>query len=76
MICVLLLTLPVAISVYLHKLCLDICASLSGMIGCSKEKEIISDASGICGFILAMVCCSGVFFIFILSIFIKSSVGA
>ncbi len=75
MICVLLLTLPIVISVYLHKLCLDICASLSGMIGCEKEKGIISDASGICGFILAMVACTGMFFIFILSIFIKSSVG-
>ena len=75
MICVLLLTLPAVISVYLHKLCLDICASLAGMVGCEKEKGIITDASGLCGFILAIISCTGVFFILILSIFIKSAVG-
>ena len=74
-IAVLLLTLPVIASLYLNKLSLDICASLSGMIGCDREKGIISDASGICGFMLALVSCSAVFFIFALTIFIKSSVG-
>jgi len=74
-IAVLLLTLPVIASLYLNKLSLDICASLSGIIGCEREKGIISDASGICGFTLALTCCSAVFFIFALTIFIKSSVG-
>ena len=76
LICVLLLTLPSVISVYLHKLFLDICAALSGMIGCEKEKGIIMDASQICGFILAMIACTSVFFILILTIFIKTAAVA
>ena len=72
---VLLLTLPVIASLYVHKLLLDITASLSGMIGFDKGKEIISDASGICGFILALSACTGVFFILALTIFIKTSIG-
>ena len=76
LICVLLLTLPSVISVYLYKLFLDICAALSGMIGCEKEKGIIMDASQICGFILAIIACTSVFFILILTIFIKTAAVA
>ncbi len=75
-ICVLLLTIPTVISLYLHKLFLDICASLSGMIGCEREKSMITDASGICGFILAIIACTGLFFILAISIFLKSAIGA
>ena len=74
-ICVVLLTLPIVVSFYLHKLSLDICSSLSNIIGCNKESSVIADASGICSFMLALVACTAVFFIFALTIFIKTTVG-
>ena len=74
-ICVVLLTLPVVVSFYLHKLSFDICASLSSIIGCNKESGVILDASGICSFLLALVSCTSIFFILALTIFIKTSVG-
>ena len=76
LISVLLLTIPIIVSVYVHKLLLDITASLAGIIGCEREKGIIADASGICGFMLALSSVTAVFFIFSVTIFIKSSVGA
>ena len=74
-ICVILITLPIVVSFYLHKLSFDICASLASVIGCNKESGIITDASGICSFLLALVSCTSIFFILALTIFIKTSVG-
>ena len=75
LIAIILLTLPVIISVYLNKLCMDICASLAGIMGCEREKAILSDASGIISFILALILYTCVFFIYALTVFIKTSVG-
>ena len=74
MIALVLLTLPIVISFYLKKKSLDICASISSMLGCDKESALISEASGICSFILALVSCTSIFFILSLTIFIKTSV--
>ena len=74
-ICVVLLTLPITVSFYLHKLSFDICASMASIIGCNKESGVIADASGICSFLLALVSCTAIFFILALTIFIKTSAG-
>ena len=74
-ICIVLLSLPIVVSFYLHKLSFDICSSLASVIGCNKESTVISDASGICSFLLALVSCTAVFFILSIAIFIKTSAG-
>jgi len=75
LIAIVVITLPVIISVYLNKLCMDLCASLAGIIGCEREKSMLADASGIISFMLALILYTCVFFIYALTVFIKTSVG-
>ena len=75
LIALVIMTLPVIISVYLNKISMDLCSSLAGIIGCDREKAVLSDASGIISFLLALILYTCVFFIYALTVFIKTSVG-
>lgn len=73
-IAILLIVLPQIISLLLYKLCFGVSSAIADMIGCEHESKSIAEANSICGFILAMVCCTSIMFIFSLTIFIKTSV--
>ena len=68
------ITLPTVISLLLNRLCFNICAGIAKALNSSNESTVIEEGYSICGFLLAIVCCTCVLFIFALTIFIKSSV--
>ena len=69
------LMLPIIINLFLNKLSFSVLATMSKAIGGQREAAILEEADSICGFILTLVCCSCVLFIFALTIFIKTDVG-
>ncbi len=66
--------LPLIIFLFLNKLSFGILGSVSKMVGCEEQGSILEEASSICTFLLTLVCCTCVLFIFALTLFIKSSV--
>ncbi len=71
-----LIMLPVIISLLLNRLFFNISASVAKALGCNNEYGVIEEASSICGFLLALVLCTCILFIFALTILIKTSVVA
>lgn len=69
-----LLMLPIIISLLLYRLVLNISASVAKVLGCNNECGVIEEASSICGFLLVLVICTCILFIFALTILIKTSV--
>ena len=69
-----LLMLPVIISLILNRLLFNITSSITKALNCNTECSVIDEASSICGFLLALVLCTCILFIFALTILIKSSV--
>ena len=69
-----LITLPIIISLLLNRLCLSIAAGIAKALNSNNESAVIEEGYSICGFLLAIVCCTCILFIFALTIFIKSSV--
>ena len=68
------LMLPIIINLFLNKLSFNLLASLAKLIGCNNESGVLDEADSICGFLLALVCCGCVLFIFAITIFIKTGV--
>ncbi len=71
---VVLIILPILISLLLNKLAFSLSGGIAKTIGCTNEASVISEGESICGFLIALVCCTCILFIFALTIFIKSSV--
>lgn len=69
------LMLPLIISLFLNKISFSILATVSKLIGGNSESSILEEADSICSFLLTLVCCTCVLFIFALTIFIKSNAG-
>ncbi len=69
------ITLPIIISLFLNKLCFDICAGVSKTLNCTSEATVIEEASSSCSFLLAIVSITCILFIFAITIFIKSDTG-
>lgn len=71
---IILLMLPVIISLLLHRLFFNISASIAKALGCTSECSVIEEASSISGFLLALIICTCILFIFSLTLLIKASV--
>lgn len=69
------LMLPIIINLFLNKVSFSILATMSKAIGGQREAAILEEADSVCGFVLTLVCCSCVLFIFALTIFIKTDIG-
>ncbi len=69
-----LIMLPVIISLLINRLFFNITASISKALGCNSECSVLEEAGSICGFLLALVLCTCILFIFALNIFIKATV--
>lgn len=70
-----LIMLPIIINLFLHKLSFSILTTISKAMNGGGEGAILEEADTICGFMLTMVCCTSVLFIFALTVFIKSGVS-
>lgn len=67
--------MPIIINLFLNKLSFSLLSSLCKIVGSEKEGAIIEEADSVCGFLLTLVCCTCVLFIFALTIFIKTNAG-
>jgi stage III sporulation protein AE len=66
--------IPSIISLLLNKLLFSITSSIAKCLNCNAESYVIEEASSICGFLLALVICTCILFIFALTIMIKTTV--
>jgi len=64
--------LPIIINLFLNKLSFNLLSSLSRLMGCNNENSILEEADSVCGFLLTLVSCTCVLFIFSLTIFLKT----
>ncbi len=66
--------LPIIINLFLNKLSFNLLSSFSKALGAENESQVLEEADHICGFLLTIVACTCVLFIFALTIFIKTGV--
>lgn len=71
-----LIMLPIIIYLFLNKLSFGLLATIGKMLHCDKQAVILEEASSICVYMLTLVCTSCALFIFTITIFIKTSLGA
>ena len=71
---IILLVLPAVLSLLLTKLSFNILASISKGINCKNESAVIEEGSNICGFLIALISCTCILFIFAITLFIKATV--
>ena len=67
--------LPIIINLFLNKLSFSILSSMAQLVNADKESAILDEADSCCGFLLTIVACTCVLFIFALTIFIKTEVN-
>ena len=67
--------LPIIINLFLNKISFSILSSMARLIGSGNEGAILDEADSTCSFLLTIICCTCVLFIFALTIFIKTGVN-
>ena len=70
---ILLIMLPIIIYVFLNKISFGILSCIAKIISCEKESTVLEEAGSICTYLLTIITCTCVFFIFSITIFIKTS---
>ena len=73
---IIVLMLPAIINVFLHKLSFSFLSSISRILGVGNAEQILDEADSSCQFMLTIVACTCVLFIFALTIFIKTGTGS
>ena len=68
-----LLALPVFISVWLYRSGLVLLSGAAEMLGCERERELVSEVVSVYGYILAVVAIVTVVFILMLTLFTKTT---
>lgn len=66
--------LPILIYLLLNKLAFNLSSGIAKAIGCTNEIAMLGEGESVCGFLIALLCCTAILFIFAITIFIKSSV--
>lgn len=72
---IMIIIIPIIINLLLNKLSFGLLSSISKLIGSNGEEAILDEANSICTFLLTLVVCACVLFIFGLTIFIQSTIG-
>ena len=72
---ILLLVLPVFVNIWLYRSGLVLLSSVAEMLGCDRERELISGAVSIYGYMLAVIAITAVVFILMLTLFTKSTLA-
>jgi hypothetical protein len=67
--------LPTILNLFLNKISINILAIISRVIGCDREGAFLSDIQALLNYALAVLTTTVVFFIIILTLFIKSTVA-
>ncbi len=75
-ICIALIMLPIIIYIFLNKISFGLLSSISKMLHCERQGAILEEADSLCTYMLTLVCCSCALFIFAITIFINTSLGA
>ena len=75
-IAILMLVLPLIISLLLYRLAFSILSCTAKALNCNAEGDIIDEANSLFGFLLTLLICTSILFIFSLTILIKSTVIA
>lgn len=70
-----LLALPVFLSVWLYRSGLVLLSGAAEMLGCDRERELISGVVSVYGYVLAVVAIITVIFILMLTLFTKSTLA-
>lgn len=70
---IVILLLPTFISLYLTRLCLGISGAGAEMIGCERDGRFLADIKNLCNLAVAICASSSLFFIFGLTVFIKTA---
>ena len=67
------ITVPPVLTILMNKLCVDISACFSSLLGCDSEEKILSSFSSLLGFYLALTVCSAIILILVLTVFVMIS---
>ena len=72
---ILLLVLPVLINVWLFRVGLVLLSAVAEMLGCEKERELLSGAVSVYGYMLAVIAVTAVIFIIMMTLFSKTALA-
>ena len=72
---ILLLALPTFLSVWLYRCGLVLVSGAAEMLGCDRERELLSGVVSVYGYMLAVIAISSVVFILMLTLFTKSTLA-
>lgn len=67
-----LIILPLIIYLFLNKVAFSLLSSISIAIKCERQGDVLKEADSLCTYMLTLVACTSVLFIFALTIFIKT----
>ncbi len=70
---IVILTLPRFFSVWLTGVAFSLSASVGEVLGCSEEAGFLRSVKGLTDFLLSLITCSGVFFIFAVTVLMKTA---
>ena len=70
---VIIVILPVLVNLLLNRIGINLVSVIAKIIGCDKESAFLGDAVSLMNYAIAMLAACSVFFIFILTLFIKSA---
>ena len=71
---IILIILPILIYLLLNKLAFNLSSGIAKAIGCTNEASVLGEGDSICGFLIALVSCTAILFVFAITVFIKTSV--
>jgi hypothetical protein len=72
---ILLLALPIFLSIWLYRCGLVLLSSAAEMLGCDRERELLSGVVSVYGYMLAVIAISAVVFILMMTLFTKSTLA-
>lgn len=73
---IILMLVPTLVTLLLSKLAFGLLEGAADILGCTNEKKMITELSGINGFLLALAAICSVCLIFIMTLFVKCSAAA
>ena len=68
-----LIMLPIIIYLFLNKISFGLLGGISKILNCNKQADILDEASSLCTYMLTIVSCTCILFIFAVTIFITTS---
>lgn len=72
---VVIMVLPILTSVILNRTVLNLASSVASLLGATKQERILSDTASLCGYLVALVACAALLFIYLLALFVKATLA-